>query len=137
MSLMPPSIRRELELERFGFKMLPLGQGYMPMRGGGSIIQHTDEKITRESIEQISKKDADAYGPFYDWIGHIADIMGPLLMKTPPHLGLEAVRRHQGCVPARVVAAQARGRADRRRHHPPVHDERDRPARALVRERRR
>jgi phytoene dehydrogenase-like protein len=87
MSLMPPSIRRDLELERFGFKMLPLGQGYMPMRGGGSIIQHTDERITRESIEQISKKDADAYFAFYDWVGHIADIMGPLLMKTPPHLG--------------------------------------------------
>jgi phytoene dehydrogenase-like protein len=59
----------------------------MPMRGGGSIIQHTDERITRESIEQISKKDADAYFAFYDWVGHIADIMGPLLMKTPPHLG--------------------------------------------------
>jgi phytoene dehydrogenase-like protein len=87
MSLMPPSIRRDLELERFGFKLLPLGQGYMPMRGGGSIIQHTDECITRESIEQISKKDADAYFAFYDWVGHIADIMGPMLMKSPPHLG--------------------------------------------------
>ena len=87
MSLMPPSIRRELQLERFGFKLLPLGQGYMPMRGGGSVIQHTDDKITRESIEKISKKDADAYFEFYEWVGHIADIMGPLLMKTPPHLG--------------------------------------------------
>jgi len=87
MSLMPPTIRRELQLEKFGFKMLPLGQGYMPMRGGGSIIQHTDDKITRDSIERISKKDADAYFEFYEWVGHIADIMGPLLMKTPPHLG--------------------------------------------------
>ena len=26
MSLMPPTIRRELQLEKFGFKMLPLGQ---------------------------------------------------------------------------------------------------------------
>ncbi|MEP6758400.1 MAG: NAD(P)/FAD-dependent oxidoreductase [Actinomycetota bacterium] len=87
MSLMPPSVRRELQLERFGFKLLPLGQGYMPMRGGGSIIQHTDERITRESIEQLSKKDADAYFAFYDWVARIADIMGPMLMKTPPHIG--------------------------------------------------
>ena len=39
MSLMPPSVRRDLQLERFGFKLLPLGQGYMPMRDGRSIIQ--------------------------------------------------------------------------------------------------
>ena len=87
MSLMPPTLRRDLQLERFGFKLLPLGQGYMPMRGGGSIIQHSDDKITRESIERISKKDADAYFEFYEWVGRIADIMGPLLMQTPPHIG--------------------------------------------------
>ena len=66
MSLMPPTIRRDLQLERFGFKLLPLGQGYMPMRGGGSIIQHTDDKITRESIERISKKDLDPL--FTNWL---------------------------------------------------------------------
>jgi len=87
MSLMPPTLRRDLQLEKFGFKLLPLGQGYMPMRGGGSIIQHSDDKITRESIEKISKKDADAYFEFYEWVGRIADIMGPLLMQTPPHIG--------------------------------------------------
>jgi phytoene dehydrogenase-like protein len=87
MSLMPPSVRRDLQLERFGFKLLPLGQGYLPLRSGGSIIQHTDERITRESIEKVSKKDADAYFEFYQWISRIADILGPLLMRTPPKLG--------------------------------------------------
>ena len=92
MSLMPPSVRRDLQLERFGFKLLPLGQGYLPMRSGGAIIQHTDERITRESIEKISKKDADAYFAFYDWVAHIAGIMGPMLMKTPPHVGSKRFR---------------------------------------------
>lgn len=92
MSLMPPSVRRDLQLERFGFKLLPLGQGYMPMRDGRSIIQHTDEQITRDSISQVSKHDADAYFEFYDWIGRIAGIMGPLLMETPPHVGSKKVR---------------------------------------------
>ena len=87
MSLMPPSIRRELELERFGFKLLPLGQGYMPMRGGGSIIQSEDEAVTRASIGKLSKRDADAYFEFYSWIGRIADILGPMLMQTPPDIG--------------------------------------------------
>jgi phytoene dehydrogenase-like protein len=87
MSLMPPSVRRDLQLERFGFKLLPLGQGYLPIRGGGSIIQHTDDKITRESIERLSKRDADAYFAFYEWIGRIADILGPMLMQTPAKIG--------------------------------------------------
>ncbi|MEX0650523.1 MAG: NAD(P)/FAD-dependent oxidoreductase, partial [Actinomycetota bacterium] len=92
MSLMPPSVRRDLQLERFGFMLLPLCQGYMPMRDGRSIIQHTDEQITRDSISQVSKHDADAYFEFYDWIGRIAGIMGPLLMETPPHVGSKKVR---------------------------------------------
>jgi phytoene dehydrogenase-like protein len=87
MSLMPPSLRRELQLERFGFKLLPLGQGYMPMRGGGSIIQAENEQTTRDSIAKISKHDADAYFEFYNWISRISDILGPLLMETPPHVG--------------------------------------------------
>ncbi|HVF08644.1 MAG TPA: NAD(P)/FAD-dependent oxidoreductase [Actinomycetota bacterium] len=92
MSLMPPSVRRDLQLERFGFKLLPLGQGYMPMRDGRSIIQHTDDRITRDSIAQVSKHDADAYFEFYEWIGRIAAILGPLLMETPPHVGSKKVR---------------------------------------------
>ena len=134
MSLMPPSLRRDLQLERFGFKLLPLGQGYLPMPGGGSIVQSDDDAKTYESIARLSKHDADAYGPFYDWIGRIADIMGPLLMQTPPHLGSKKPKRHQGRRPARVGAAQAGGPADGGRHHASVHDERHRPARPMVRE---
>jgi phytoene dehydrogenase-like protein len=92
MSLMPPSVRRDLQLERFGFKLLPLGQGYLPMRGGGSILQHTDEKITWDSIAKLSKRDADAYFEFYGWIDRIANILGPLLMETPPHVGSKRPR---------------------------------------------
>jgi len=87
MSLMPPSIRRDLELERFGFKLLPLGQGYMPMRSGGSLIQSEDDDVTRASIGKVSKRDADAYFEFYMWIGRIAGILGPMLMETPPDIG--------------------------------------------------
>jgi len=92
MSLMPPSVRRDLQLERFGFKLLPLGQGYLPIRGGGSILQHTDEKITWDSIAKLSKRDADAYFEFYGWIDRIANILGPLLMETPPHVGSKRPR---------------------------------------------
>jgi phytoene dehydrogenase-like protein len=87
MSLMPPSLRRDLKLERFGFKLLPLGQGYLPIRDGGSIVQSDDDAKTRESIARVSKHDADAYFAFYDWISRIAGILGPMLMRTPPRVG--------------------------------------------------
>src|SRR3972149_8136544 len=51
MSLMPPSIRRDLELERFGYTILPLGQGYLPMRGGGSLISSEDAAGPPSSIQ--------------------------------------------------------------------------------------
>ena len=86
-SLMPPSIRRDLHLERFGYKVLPLGQGYVPLPDGRSIVQAEDDAKTRESIARISTADADAYPRFMAWIGRIADILGPLLMRTPPTLG--------------------------------------------------
>jgi phytoene dehydrogenase-like protein len=87
MSLMPPSIQRDLQLDRFGYKIHPQGMGYLPHPSGKSIVQHEDEARTRESLAQFSKRDADAYFEFEAWIGRIANIMGPLLMQTPPNLG--------------------------------------------------
>src|SRR4029453_7537358 len=87
MSLMPPSIQRDLQLERFGYKIYPQGMGYLPVPGGGSIIQADDPERTRASVARFSKKDADAYFAFEEWIGRIADILGPLLMRPPPHGG--------------------------------------------------
>jgi phytoene dehydrogenase-like protein len=87
MSLMPPTIQRDLQLERFGYKVHPQGMGYLPHPSGKSIVQHEDEARTRASIAQFSKKDADAYFEFEEWIGSIAHILGPLLMETPSHLG--------------------------------------------------
>ncbi|MEX0990227.1 MAG: NAD(P)/FAD-dependent oxidoreductase [Actinomycetota bacterium] len=92
MALMPPSVRRDLQLERFGFKLLPLGHGYMPMRDGGSIIQSENEQTTRDSITKLSKRDADAYFEFFDWISRISNILWPLLMETPPHVGSKRPR---------------------------------------------
>ncbi len=92
MSLMPPSIQRDLQLERFGYKIHPQGMGYLPVPGGGSIIQADDPERTRASVARFSKKDADAYFAFEEWIGRIADILGPMLMQTPPHVGSRRFR---------------------------------------------
>ena len=91
MSLMPPSIQRDLDLQRFGYKIHPQGMGYLPLPDG-SIIQHEDASRTRDSVARFSKKDAEAYFEFEEWIERIAGIMGPMLMQTPPHVGSKRVR---------------------------------------------
>ena len=87
MSLMPPSIQRDLALDRFGYRVHPQGPGYLPHPDGRSIVQSDDERVTHASIARFSKHDADAWPRFEAWIGRIAAILGPLLMRTPPKLG--------------------------------------------------
>src|SRR5436189_6397559 len=66
--------------------------GDLPVPGGGSIIQDDDPERTRASVARFSRKDADAYFRFEEWIGGIADILGPMLMRTPPHVGSRRFR---------------------------------------------
>ncbi|MEX0753586.1 MAG: NAD(P)/FAD-dependent oxidoreductase [Actinomycetota bacterium] len=87
MSLMPPTIQKDLQLERFGYKVHAQGLGYLPHPNGGSIIQSDDEQQTYDSIAKFSKHDAEQWPRFEAWIGRIANIMGPMLMKTPPKVG--------------------------------------------------
>lgn len=85
MSLMPEYILRDLQLEKYGYKINPLGLGYLPTPDGRSLI--SDGPRVFDSFAQFSKKDAEAYDPYFDWIGRIAGILHPMLDKTPPHVG--------------------------------------------------
>jgi hypothetical protein len=53
MSLMPPSIQRDLLLDRFGYKVHPQGMGYLPLPDG-SILQSGDARRDQESISRFS-----------------------------------------------------------------------------------
>ena len=87
MSLMPDYILKDLRLKDFGYKINPLGMGFLPLPDGRAIREAgTDEEI-HASYAQFSKKDADALGPYYEWIGRIANLLHPLLNRTPPHVG--------------------------------------------------
>jgi len=87
MSLMPPYIVNDLGLRKHGYKINPLGMGYLPHPDGRSIIDSGTNPATYASYGQFSKKDGERIGPYYEWIGRIASIMHPLLDRTPPHLG--------------------------------------------------
>jgi phytoene dehydrogenase-like protein len=88
MSLMPPTIVRDLELERHGYKVHPMGPYYQAFPEGGSLIIYEDDPArTHEQLAKFSKKDADAWPKWNAWLEGIADVMGPLLTQVPPKIG--------------------------------------------------
>src|SRR5580700_10463443 len=88
MSLLPPTIMRDLQLERFGYKVHPMGPYYQAFPEGGSIkIYADDAKRNYEEIAKWSKKDAEAMPKWDAWIAGLADVLGPLLLTVPPTIG--------------------------------------------------
>jgi phytoene dehydrogenase-like protein len=86
-SLMPPTILRELELERHGYRIHAQGPYFAPHPDGRALALSEDPKKRRESINQFSSRDADAYERWEAWLGSMADVLSPLLTETPPRLG--------------------------------------------------
>jgi phytoene dehydrogenase-like protein len=88
MSLLPPTIMRELSLERHGYKVHPMGPYYQAFPEGGSIkILADDAKRNFDEISKWSKKDAEAMVKWDAWMGGLADVLGPLLLQVPPKIG--------------------------------------------------
>jgi len=80
-SLMPPTVTRELELARHGYHVFPQGGYFAPRRDGRAL------QLTPESIGQFSRRDVDAYPRWEAWLAGLADVLGPLLTSIPPRLG--------------------------------------------------
>ena len=115
MSLMPPSIVRDLRLEAFGYEVVPMAGSYAPQPGSGGIRDDEGKSGRfRETLSHFSKTDADVYEDWSAWIARSAAFLGPLLMETPPHLGsvslgdlADQVRfalRHRSGMSTRVAA---------------------------------
>ena len=88
MSLMPPTIIRELNLKQHGYDVTPFGPYYQAFPDGRAITVYADDaKKSYESIAQFSKKDADTLPKWEAWLKGVADVLGPLLLRVPPKLG--------------------------------------------------
>ncbi|MBW2493387.1 MAG: NAD(P)/FAD-dependent oxidoreductase, partial [Deltaproteobacteria bacterium] len=88
MAVMPPSIIRDLELERHGYRIAPVWGVTHPLPDGRTIqLFNDDPKRTHESIAQFSKRDAEAYPQWDRWIAEVAAVVGPLLLRVPPRVG--------------------------------------------------
>jgi Phytoene dehydrogenase and related proteins len=86
-SLMPPTILRELELERHGYRILPQGPYFAPRPDGPALRLPDDARARHDAISVFSARDADAYERWETWLGSLADVLAPLLTETPPRLG--------------------------------------------------
>ena len=70
MSLLPPTIIKDLELDRHGYKIYPMGPYYQAFPEGGSIKLYADDaKANYASVSQWSRKDADAMPKWDAWLG--------------------------------------------------------------------
>ena len=88
MSLMPPTIIKELQLKRFGYDVTPFGPYYQAFPDGRSIKVYADDAAkSYESIAQFSKKDAEILPKWEEWLKGVADVLGPLLLRVPPKMG--------------------------------------------------
>ncbi len=107
MSLMPPGIIRDLDLERHGYRVFPMGPYYQAWPDGRSLKLHADDaRRNHDEIAKFSKRDADAMPRWDAWLEGLAAVLGPLLMVSPPKLGsrrwsdvrelLRLVWRHRG-----------------------------------------
>jgi phytoene dehydrogenase-like protein len=88
MSLMPPTIVRDLRLASHGYKVTPMGPYYQAFPEGGSLlIKEDDPQQMYDEFAKFSKHDAEAIGRWNAWLGGLADVLGPLLTTVPPNLG--------------------------------------------------
>jgi phytoene dehydrogenase-like protein len=88
MSLLPPTIIKDLELDRHGYKIFPMGPYYQAFPEGGSIKLYADDaQRNHDEVSRWSKKDADAMPRWDAWLAGLADVLGPLLLTVPPNLG--------------------------------------------------
>ena len=93
MSLMPPTIIRDLDLARHGYKIYPMGPYYQAFPEGGSIKLYADDaKRNYEEVSRWSKKDAEAIPRWDAWLAGLADVLGPLLLTVPPKIGSHSPR---------------------------------------------
>jgi phytoene dehydrogenase-like protein len=88
MSLMPPTIIRELGLKKHGYDVTPFGPYFQAYPDGRAVMVWPDDaQKSHESISQFSKKDADTMPKWEAWLKGVADVLGPLLLQVPPKMG--------------------------------------------------
>jgi phytoene dehydrogenase-like protein len=86
-SLMPPDVVRDLQLDRHGYHVFPQGPYFAP-RADGRYLRLPDDPAQRHAeISKFSVSDANAYAEYEAHLAGLAEVLGPMLDEIPPKLG--------------------------------------------------
>jgi phytoene dehydrogenase-like protein len=86
-SLLPPLVVRELELERHGYKVYPQNPYFVAYPDGRYLILADDKARRHAEIGRFSARDADAMERWDAWLEPLAHTLGLLLGTVPPKIG--------------------------------------------------
>ncbi|WP_137392178.1 phytoene desaturase family protein [Rhodoligotrophos defluvii] len=92
MSLLQPRIIQDLELAKYGYKLLPNDFLFTPLENGDAIYYHDDLKRTCEEIARFSKRDAEVFPAYDKHLQEAAKAFRQFLWTTPPNLSSYKLR---------------------------------------------
>ncbi|MEQ1438517.1 NAD(P)/FAD-dependent oxidoreductase [Fontimonas sp. SYSU GA230001] len=86
-SLLLPQVERELELHKYGYRVLARNpSSFTPLPDGRSLLMGPDAALNRREIAKFSVRDADAYPRYESWLTRVAEALEPALEDIPPDL---------------------------------------------------
>ena len=83
MSLLHPRVIADLELRQLGLEVLPATDLFCPLREGNHIVFSDDIAKTQGEFARFSKRDAEIYPAFDEYLQQSARIVRKLLFETP------------------------------------------------------
>jgi phytoene dehydrogenase-like protein len=86
-SLMSATILRELQLERYGYKIHPQGPYFAPYADGRHLQLADEPELRHKEISKFSARDAEAMVEWEAMLSRLAGLLGPLLSRVPPRVG--------------------------------------------------
>ena len=86
-SLLQERVVRDLELRRFGYEVLPKDPAYFaPYLDGRYLFMYADQRRTCDELARFSRKDAERYPAYEQFIERVARFVEPMLLEAPPNL---------------------------------------------------
>jgi phytoene dehydrogenase-like protein len=86
-SLFDPQISRELELEKYGLRVVSTDPDlFVPFPDGKHIFIWEDAKKTAEGLRKFSERDASRYLDYLKFWKDVGALLGPLMLSPPPAL---------------------------------------------------
>ena len=86
-SMLQPTVVRDLRLREFGYRAVPLDPAYAAMTPDGPIFFFNEPERTAASVARHSARDGEVYADFEDLLERTAAFLRPMLLREPPSLG--------------------------------------------------